>query len=85
MHHTVAQATANKTINAGWMAQNAAYSILLGDQTHDKKHEETLQQLCAKADQAWKDTNDLVFNHQMCYDGPLMVFITNAERNPQEK
>ena len=25
-----------------------------------KKYEETLQQLCTKADKAWKDTNDLV-------------------------
>ena len=28
MHHTVAQATAHETINAGWMSKNAAYSIL---------------------------------------------------------
>ena len=72
MHHAVAQATANKTIHMGWMAQNVAYGILLGDQTHDEKHEETLQQLHIKANQTRKDTNDLVFNHQLCYDGQLM-------------
>ena len=81
MHHT----TARKTINAGQMAHNTAYSILPGDQTHDKKHEETLQQLRGKADQAWKDTNDLVFNHQLCYDGKFMAFISNAERTLQQK
>ena len=85
MHHIVAQATAHETINAGWMAQNMAYSILLDGQTWDKKHEETLQQLHAETDKAWKDTNDLVFNHQLCYDGQLMAFISDAERTLQKK
>ena len=62
-----------------------AYSILLDDLTHDKKHEETLQQLCAEADQAWRDTNDLVFNHQLHYDRQLMAFMSNTERTIQEK
>ena len=78
MHYTAAQATAHKKM--GQMAHNVAYSILLDDQTHDKKHEETLQQLCTEADQAWKDTKDLVFNHQLHYDGQLMAFISNTER-----
>ena len=85
MHHTVAQATAHETINVGQMAQNAAYSILPDDKTWDKKHEETLQQHCAEADKAWKDTNDLVFNHQLHYDGQLMAFISNTVRLLQEK
>ena len=79
------QATAHETINVGQMAQNVAHSILPEGWTLDKKHEETLQQLCAKADKAWKDTNDLVFNHQLCYDGELLAFISNAERTLQEK
>ena len=65
------------------MAQNTAYSILPDDQTPNKKHEETLQQLCTKADKAWKDTNN--FNHQLHYDGQLAAFISNAERSLQEK
>ena len=67
------------------MTQNAAYSILPEGQAWDKKHEETLQQLCTKADKGWKDTNDLVFNHQLHYDGELLAFIFNAERTLQEK
>ena len=65
MHCTVAQVTAHETINVGQMAQNAAYSILPDDQASDKKHEETPQQLCTEADKAWKDTNNVVFNHQL--------------------
>ena len=67
------------------MVQKAAYSILLDDKTRDKKHEETLQQLHTKVDKAWKDTNNLVFNHQLHYDGQLMAFISNTERSLQEK
>ena len=85
MHHAMAQATAHKTINAGQMAWNMAYSILSDGQTWDKMHEETLQQLCTEADKAWKDTNDLVFNHQLHYDEQLAAFISSAERTLQEK
>ena len=85
MHCTPAQATAHKTSNVGWMAQNVAYSILPDGQTQDKKQEETLQQLCTEADKAWKDTNDLVFQHQLHYDEQLTTFISDAERTLQDK
>ena len=58
MHCTAVHATAHETSNAGRMAQNPTYSILPDGQTWDIKHEETLQQLRAEADKAWKDTND---------------------------
>ena len=85
MNRATAQATAHKTINAGQMAQNAAYSILPEGWTRDKKHEKTLQQLHTKADKAWKDTKDLVFNHQLRYNGELLAFISNAKITLQEK
>ena len=64
IHCPTAQATAHETINAGQMAQDTVYSAMSVGQTQDKKHEETLQQLCAKADKSWKDANDMVFQHQ---------------------
>ena len=67
MHCTIAQATAYETINTGQMAQNVACSILPDCQALDKKHEETLQQLCTEVNQAWKATNNVVFNHQLPY------------------
>ena len=85
MHHAPAEATAHETINVGQMAQNTVYSVLSVGQTWDKKHEETLQQLCTKANKAWKDTNDLVFQHQLHYDEQLTAFISDAERTLQEK
>ena len=65
MHCATAQDTANETINAGHMAWNVAYSVLPDGQALDKKCEETLQQLYMEANKAWKDTNNVVFNHQL--------------------
>ena len=79
------QPTIHETINAGQMAQDVAYSILPDGQALNKKCEETLQQLCAEANQAWKDTNNVVFNHQSRYDAQLEAFISNTERTLQEK
>ena len=48
MHHTMAQATAHKTSNAGWLAWEAVYSassIVCVGQPQDKKYEQTIQQL----------------------------------------
>ena len=59
MHHTAA----HEMINVGWMAWNTAYSILPYGQTWDKKHEETLQWLHAKADNPWKEPNDFMIGN----------------------
>ena len=63
------------------MAWNTAYSILPGNQASDKKCEETLQWLHMEANQAWKDTNNVVYNHQLRYDSELMAFIS-TQREP---
>ena len=67
MHCTVAQVTTHETINQGQVERNATYNILLSANTSNKKHERTLQKLCKEADQAWKDTNHMVFDHQLRY------------------
>ena len=41
--------------------------------------------LTAEADQAWKDTNDVLLSHQLRYDAKLTKFITEIERIPQAK
>ena len=60
IHHATAQATTHKIINVGHTAQSETYGLLPRDQDHEPKHKETLQQLYAEADKAWKDTNDSV-------------------------
>ena len=54
MHRAMAQATAHKTINQGWVERSAAYNILLSANASDKKCKRTLQKLHKEADQAWK-------------------------------
>ena len=74
MHCAMAQATAHETINVGHMAPNAAFSMITGNQP-DRDHEKFLHQFCAEA---WKDTNDVIFSHQLKYDAQLMAFITTT-------
>ena len=38
-----------------------------------------------EVDKAWKDTNDIVYSHQLRHDGELMAFISNAKATLQEK
>ena len=84
VHHTAAQATAHETINVGCMACNAAFSTITANQPKGD-HEKFLCQFCAEVDQAWRDTNDVIFSHQLKYDAQLAAFITTVEGTLQAK
>ena len=84
VHCAMVQATAHETINAGHMAHNAAFSTDTANQM-DKDCKKSLCQLHAGADQAWKDTNDVIFSHQLRYDSKLVAFISTAEGTLQAK
>ena len=84
IHHHAAQATAQETIDVGCMAHNAAFSTITANQT-DQKHQHSLCQFCTEADQAWKDTNDVIFSHQLRYDSQLAAFISTTEKTLQTK
>ena len=84
VHHATAQATAHETINAGRMVHNAPFSTITANQP-DTDCKEFLCQFHTEADQAWKDTNDAIFSHQLKYDAQLAAFITTAEGTPQAK
>ena len=68
-----------------WMAHNAAFSPPTGADIDAVVLGETRQWICAKADKAWKATQELVYNHQLCYDGQLAAFTGETERTLQEK
>ena len=74
MHRAMTQATAYKTINAGRMARNAAFSTITANQPDGD-----CKKFHAEADQEWKDMNDIIFSHQLKYDAQLGAFITAAE------
>ena len=69
----------------GWMACNMAFSLPTGADINAAVLEKTRQQICAKADKAFKDTHELVYNHQLHYNGQLVAFIGDTERTFQEK
>ena len=62
----------------GWVERSAAYNVLLSVNASNKKHERTLQKL-------HKDTNHMVFDHQLRYDSELASFINSAEKTLQAK
>ena len=62
-----------------------AYNILVCANAPDKKCEKTLWKLHREADQTWKDTKNVVFEHQPRYDLQLASFITSAEGKLQGK
>ena len=81
MHHTTAQATAHtkQSMQGGWpgMWPTASCQMArLGIKNIRKPYSGSASRLT-------KGTNDLVFNHQLHYDGQLMAFISNAERTLQ--
>ena len=67
LHHAVAQATAHETIDVGCMAHSATFGVATATQT-DQEHESSLRRLRAEANQAWKDTNKVIFSHLLRYD-----------------
>ena len=66
------------------MARNAAFSAIAANKP-DEDRKKFLCQFCAETDQAWKDTNDVIFSHQLKYDAQLAAFITTAEGTLQAK
>ena len=68
MHHATSQATAHETINRGHVERGVAYNVLMSANAPDKKHQRTLSKLHREADHAWKDTNNVVYEHQLRYD-----------------
>ena len=84
VHHVTAQAAAHETINAGCMACSATFGVGTATQT-DEECESSMHRLRAKANQAWKDANEVIFSHLLKYDTQLAAFISTTEGTLQAK
>ena len=84
VHHTGAQATAHETINAGCMACSTTFGVATATQT-DEEHESSLFRVCAKANKAQKDANEVIFSHLLKYDTQLAAFISTVKGTLQAK
>ena len=67
------------------MAHNVAFSPPTWVDVDAEMLEETRWQIHAEADKAWKDTHELVYNHQLHYGGQLVALFWDTERTLQEK
>ena len=79
-----AQASAQEAINAGCIAHAPAFTRASATQSVPEV-DEALKKLCTDANQSWKDTNDLLFNHLLKYDHLLGEYLTESGRALQAK
>ena len=68
MHHNSIQGTAHETLTLGHSAWEAAYSAILWDDITGAECEAMTHRLHSKADAAWKEMHEVMYNHQLDYD-----------------
>ena len=79
MHCNSIQGTAHKTLTLGHSAWEAAYSAILWDDIMEAEREATTCCLCSKADAAWKEMHEVMYNHQLNYDQQLSALVKETE------
>ena len=79
MHHNSIQGMAHETLTLGFSAWEAAYFAIIWDRVPDDECEATTHCLCSEADVAWKEMHEVMYNHQLHYDGQLATFLADAE------
>ena len=68
MHHNSIQGTAHKTLTLGHSAREAACLAILWNDITEAECEATTRHLHSKADAAWKEMHEVMYNHQLDYD-----------------
>ena len=79
MHCNSIQGTAHETLTLGCSAWEAAYSAILWDRVPDNGLEAMTCCLRSEANAAWKEMHEVMYNHQLQYDGQLATFLVEAE------
>ena len=79
MHCNSIQGTAYETLTLGHSAQEAAYFAIIQDRVSDDEHEAMTHCLCSEADVAWKEMHEVMYNHQLHYDGQLATFLVDTK------
>ena len=80
IHHNSIQGTAHEMLTMGCSAREAAYLAVTWDRVPDDKCEATTCRLCSEANVAWKEMHEVMYNHQLQYDGQLATFLADAEK-----
>ena len=79
MHHNSIQGMVHEMLTLGHSALEAAYFAIIQDRVPDDECEATTHCLCSEANVAWKEIREVMYNHQLCYDGQLATFLTDAK------
>ena len=79
MHHNSIQGTAHETLTLGHSAREAAYFAIIWDRVPDNKCEAMTCHLCSETNVTWKEMHEVMYNHQLHYDGQLATFLVDAE------
>ena len=79
MHHYSIQATAHETLTLEHSAREATYSAIMQDRVPDEEIEAMTRHLHSEANVAWKEMHEVMYNHQLHYDGQLATFLADAK------
>ena len=79
MHRNSIQGMVHETLMLWCSAQESTYSAIMQDRVPEDECEATTHRLCSEADAAWKEMHEVMYNHQLQYDGWLATFLMDAE------
>ena len=79
IHHNSIQGTVHEMLTTGHSAQEAAYIAIIWDRVPDDECKATTHRLHSEANVAWKEMHEVMYNHQLHYDGQLATFLMDAE------
>ena len=82
MYRNSIQGMVHETLMFGHSAQEATYSSIMWDRVPDDEWEATTHHLCSEANAAWKEMHEVMYNHQLQYDGWLATFLMDAKMAP---
>ena len=78
MYHNSIQGMAHETLTLGHLAWEAAYSAILWDRVPEIEHEAMTHRLHSETNAARKEMHEVMYNHQLQYDGWLATFLVDA-------
>ena len=79
MHCNSIQGMVHKTLTLECSAQEATYSAVMWDRVPEDEREATTHHLCSEANAAWKEMHEVMYNHELQYDGQLAIFLMDAK------
>ena len=79
MHHNSIQGMVHETLTLGCSAWEATYFAIIWDRVPDDKCKATTCHLHSEANVTWKEMHEVMYNHQLHYNGQLAMFLVDAE------